>query len=266
MMKNKDVNVNVVQSENVSQMFDEFELPGGLVDVTGQLHKDVELDEMRGIDEEILTSSRYKGKMNLALHHMLARVVKRIGSITDVKVSVIRQLLVGDRDYILLRLQEWTNGIAVDTEVPCPTPDCDYTNKLNFSLEQIPVKELDKGKRTFTVELPKGIYINGKVHKEVIFDLPTSKISESMEIYINRKEFTQGLTLLFMESVKSIGSLDKKDLTEDIFKYMSSKDRKFLIDEINTRQPGPEYTTVKYVCEKCGQEHSFDVASTNFFG
>ena len=83
-------------------------LPAGYLDASGDQHRQAELRALTGREEEILTQSDPVSAVLVT--EVLSRCVKRIGSIEPVSPSIIRELLVGDRQYLLLMLRQLTFG------------------------------------------------------------------------------------------------------------------------------------------------------------
>jgi hypothetical protein len=120
-------------------------LPGGYTDEAGGLHRDVELTPLSGRGEELIAHSMRHGRA-AALTTTLSRCVRRLGSISPVTPSLVRQLLVADRQYLLLKLRDMTFGDQVQATVRCPWTECGRKIDIDFSLRDVPVKEsTDKG-------------------------------------------------------------------------------------------------------------------------
>ena len=79
-------------------------LPGGYIDEVGQLQREVELTALRGREEELLVTLAKRGAA-AQVSAILSCCVKRIGSVTPVSQDLTRQLLVGDRQFLMLKLR-----------------------------------------------------------------------------------------------------------------------------------------------------------------
>ena len=124
-------NTQVSMTQRVCQ------LPAGYVDASGVLHRQAELCAMTGREEEILTRSDQVGAVLVT--EVLSRCVKRIGSIEPVTPSVVRQLLIGDRQYLLLMLRQLTFGDGIQGTLPCPWPGCGQGVDIDFRISEIPI-------------------------------------------------------------------------------------------------------------------------------
>ena len=98
-------------------------LPGGYVDEAGVVHRHVELTPLSGREEEFLAGNHRSESASLVTM-VLSRCIRRIGTISPVSEQVARNLLVADRQYLLLKLREATFGDRVQATIFCPWPDC----------------------------------------------------------------------------------------------------------------------------------------------
>jgi hypothetical protein len=162
-------------------------LPGGLVDEAGTVHDEVELRALSGRDEELLAQTA--GSSAELVTAVLSRCVERIGAITEVDTGVVRRLLVGDRQFILLRLRELTFGPAVRGSVPCPWPDCGQRVAISFSTTDVPVtRSQDKGPVYTCVLSGAALPGTGETGRTVEFRLPTGADQELLSPLLGQNE------------------------------------------------------------------------------
>src|SRR4051812_32715454 len=94
-------------------------LPGGYLDERGGLHREVQLAPLTGRDEEALALLAPGAAAAVAVTALLTRCVKRVGSIERVDAALARELLVCDRDYLVLWLRSLTFGPRVNAVLRC---------------------------------------------------------------------------------------------------------------------------------------------------
>jgi len=87
----------------------EFTLPGGMLAPSGEHHRDGCLRPLTGADEDWLHSLAPSTRHAGVVTELLARCVVRIGPYPTT-VESMRDLSVGDRDYLLVKLREATFG------------------------------------------------------------------------------------------------------------------------------------------------------------
>lgn len=162
-------------------------LPGGLVDEAGTVHDEVELRALSGRDEELLAETA--GNTAALVTAVLSRCVERIGGISEVDAGVVRRLLVGDRQFILLRLRELTFGPDVRGSVPCPWPDCGERVTISFSTTDVPVtRSQDKGPVYACVLSDAALSHAGEARRTVEFRLPTGADQELLSPLLGQNE------------------------------------------------------------------------------
>jgi len=146
-------------------------LLGGYVDDSGRVHDEAQLFPLTGHDEYRLAHLRDGACGAVVTTRLLAQCVKRIGSFDPADKSLIRGLLIGDRDYVIIKLRSLTFGARLDLVLQCPDPQCGALMDMTVDLDEIeferkPVSQLyfklDVGNETearghsLEVRLPNG--------------------------------------------------------------------------------------------------------------
>ena len=106
-----------------------FELPSGT---------ELELREMTGAEEELLTNQRLI-RSGEAINQVLRNCFVRLGEKTDPDLSEVMNLLSGDRLFALVRLRQVSLGDEVELELSCPNSACRMTNFVTVNLEDLKV-------------------------------------------------------------------------------------------------------------------------------
>ena len=100
-------------------MTHEVELPVGLADASGALHRRAEIRKMRG-HEEALLYDRDLGPAEL-MTQLIAGTLVRLGTIDDPGPDVVRRLYSADRNLLLLRIRRLTLGDGMAASYACPS-------------------------------------------------------------------------------------------------------------------------------------------------
>lgn len=153
-----------------------FILPGGYVDDNGRVHREVHLTPLSGCDEEYLASLPTTTASANVITQLLARCVRRIGALPRVDADVIRRMLVGDREYLILKLREISNGDKLHAIFPCQFAECGKEMEVSLSLREIAVEERPVSGTEFTMQ------IDGK---SVRFRLPCGGDQEQLAPYVD---------------------------------------------------------------------------------
>ena len=214
-------------------------LPGGYINAAGEVIKTVEVRELNGRDEEAISKATNLGK---AIMTILNRGTVKVGD-EQADERLLDQLLIGDRDAILLGILKNTFGQKV--EVPAYCNGCsdqkivqvDIDTDIKFKVLTDPVND-----RVFTVK--------GK-SVEYVVKLPNGVVQKEM---INNMEKTSAelSTIILENTVVRIG--ESPVFSKAQVQTLSVSDRRAIIDEINHRAPGPQFDDVTVTCPNCESE------------
>lgn len=213
------------------------ELPGGYVTSAGELLRTAEVRELNGRDEEAILKHDTHAKV---LATILSRGVTKIGGqkVTD---EVLDNILSADREALLLGIYKTTFGNTAT--IPSFCAGCTAVKEVEVDVNtDIKIKMLvdPLEDRTFTVTT--------KDHEYGV-SLPTGKAQR--ELMANVEKNSAELTTLFLEyCVKTIDGrvvLDKSQI-----QAIGIKDRRTITEEIESRNPGPQFNETYVDCPDCG--------------
>lgn len=195
---------------------------------------EIELREMTGAEEELLTNQRLI-RSGDAVNHVLANCIVRVGENGEVSTKDVLDMLSGDRLFTLVRLRQVSLGDEVELDPVCPNTACRTKNHIVVNLNDLPVTPYGE-EREFTFTLPgsgrkvKFVHLDG--HKEKrLAQMQEPNISSAMMIRI----------LEIDDAAPS-----KKALAE-----MSMRDRTALRAEMLRVDAGID-TNIECDCESCG--------------
>src|SRR5262245_13546640 len=94
-----------------------FDLPGGLIDADGRRLAVAELRPLTGAEEDWLASNPGVPSAR-AVTRLLSACLVRLDDV-DADVDLVRRLLVGDRDYLMLQLRRITLGDKIGAVFNC---------------------------------------------------------------------------------------------------------------------------------------------------
>ena len=109
----------------------EFTLPRGYVDPKGNLHKQGRMRMATAMDEIApLRDLRVKGNQAYLAVILLAQVITKLGSLSEVNTGVIEKLFSADFAY----LQDFYRRINEDgtTRMPTTCPECNHSFEVDF--------------------------------------------------------------------------------------------------------------------------------------
>lgn len=227
------------------------ELPGGLIKDDGSLIVECEVRELTGEDEEHLAKALVNKNQGRLIAALLERGVVSVGG-DKANAHLLRSLLVGDRDYLLLAVRKATYGNELNLQFSCPV--CGEEMKVLYDLDtDVPIHRLEDRQRQWTVPLRKG--------GEAVFKLPDGYIQESiLEQKLNTAESN---SLLLFKCIKTINGSEVKDIEQ--VRNMGIVDRNRILKKIIEIQPGPHYDEVTQTHDECGEEFPLVIGLGDLF-
>jgi hypothetical protein len=215
-------------------------LTAGFLDpLEGTVAMTAEVRELTGADEEAIAKLSDPGKALLAI---LERATVSVGNEPASK-QILGSLLAGDREALLLAIRKATFGSEVEVNTVCDKCPELQTFKIDLN-KDVEVKTLEDPikDRRFTVELKAGL---AKVN------LPTGDVQTQI-INATDKNSAELDTMLLAACVTEIG--DQPVISPNRIRSLGITDRRLLLEEIASRNPGPQLSEIKKACKTCGQE------------
>ena len=214
------------------------DLPGGLVLDDGRRLGQVGLRRLSGREEDWL--ARHRSVSNAeAVSEMLAACMTHVGlELTSRQIA--RELLVGDRDFLMIQLRRLTLGDQIAAVYTCP--ECASKMDVSLDLADAPVDFSPQLQSVYELQLPGG--------RIVRFRLPNGADQESVAAISGN----DAVNALLHRCVVASGDVP---LNED--------DRQRISDEMERIAPKVEIE-LDLTCPECGHQFlvEFDVAAFFF--
>lgn len=223
-------------------------LPGGLVR-NGSVIKTALVRELNGSDEEALARASQSGNPFHFVDRLLRCGVVQIGE-TPATDELLNELLVGDREALILGIRNATYGDKLDVDNWRCT-NCGTSADLSMALDNIPTESLEdpENEITFTVALRKGrvatVRLANGGDQTALYDKKDLTQAERESILLTRCVSVITESSGITQSVAAFPSMVLK---------MSIPDRHKILDELTKRQPGPKMDKISYKCDTCGEE------------
>lgn len=226
-------------------------LPGGIM-IDGDLIRSAEVKELTGEDEEEIARAVKNGNANRFVEVLTRQALIRLGDEKPDK-KLIKQLLTGDRDTILLQVARVTFGEVHEfTDIICP--GCQKSLDIEFELKEIPIREKENATGVFEVKLRKGV---AEVKFPVVGDYEIA--SENTSLTVKERD-----TVLLSRIVKTINGVAVLNKKEPVLK-LGVKDRKAILDYVSENMPGPRYDKVEITHDECGAEVPLPIGVFDLF-
>lgn len=238
-------------------------LPGGYIDSVGNIHRETELKPLTGREEELLATQVRQPSAALVTT-ILSHCVHRIGTISPVTEAIARALLVGDRQYLLLKLRELTFGDQVQATLSCPWPDCGKRVDIDFQISEIPVKSVEIKSPSYEMKLSSETLVSteeGVSPRIVRFRLPNGEDQEMLSPLLAQNE-AEALTQLLYRCVHSFD--DNEELSIEFIRNLSPRTRMEIETQMEALAPGIDLM-MEISCPECGRDFTVPFELQDFF-
>lgn len=252
-------------SQNSYSEGEVHDLLAGYVDEEGTIHKTYTLREMTGEDEEYVNRSDIKSNGAKVSTALLSRCVTSIGSITKKSAGpkkweqIFKDILVGDRDIMLLQLRKDSIGEEIEVVHTCPNPECKAKLKTIINVDELEIVPFD-GMREIPFDLPKG-YTDSKgvTHKTGKMRRPNGLDGEVLTP-VAKNNMAKAESLLLSRVCQFD---DGAYIDQSIMAKLSVKDRQYLQKLLNEHSFGVNMS-IPVMCDRCGEEFNGTLNQTNF--
>jgi hypothetical protein len=213
-----------------------FSLPGGLMLQQDQLLNTACLRPLSGREEDWL--AHHQAYPNAArVSWLLNACLVSLGH-RQVDSDMVRRLLVGDRDYLMLQLRRLTLGDQVQAVVPCPA--CEQKMDVDFRLSDVPVEYRPQHVPAHTLELSDRL---------ISFRLPTGGDQEAV---------------LGLEGDAAVEELLNRCILDDGDNPLSVEERQAVIAEMERLAPQVDLE-LDLTCPECAERFLLPFDTTAFF-
>jgi len=203
-------------------------IPGGLM-ANGSRYQDAELRPITGADEVFLMDARETHPPAQLVTALLSKCLIRLGPYDKIDEEIVRSLIVGDRESLLLNLQRITWGELMECVLNCPNPECREKMDLNLKVSDLLVPPYPEIRDVYEIVLSD----NGNSCKiqfrllrgsdqEAAADLAHRDLNAAANLLINRclvsregecRDNSGILTLEFAQKISSLmADLDRQAL------------------------------------------------------
>jgi len=248
-----------------------FAVPTELVDIPSKgkfypeghpLHnvETVEMRFMTAKEEDILTSQSLIRK-GVVVDRLLQSLI------VDKRIA-LEQLLIGDKNALVVAARISGYGNEYETRVPCPS--CNSTVEFMFDLDEIHIKEFEEDEdlmvsltsnNTFRVELPKS---RATVEVKPLTGADERFIAQQSERRKKNKLADNALTTQLKRMICSVNGDDSQGMISKFVDSLPAFDSRFLrgtyasfVPDIDMKQD--------FTCSECNHEQTMEVPLTADF-
>lgn len=199
-----------------------------------QMLRHASLRPLSGRDEEWLARHRNTPssvRVSWLLNQCLLALDDR-----PVNCDLVRQMLVGDREFLMLQLRRITLGDHVQAVVNCP--ECGSKMDVDFRLDEVSVQAQPQTQESFTLDLP---------GRSVRFRLPNGGDQEDV-----------------VHDPDPVGALLGRCLVDDADQALSSDEREAVMAEMERLAPQVD-VELELGCPECSHQFTLAFDTTAFF-
>jgi hypothetical protein len=250
-------------SSEVSERWPEgrLVLPGGILDSHGKCHRTVSVRPLTGADEELLADRRYQNGPE-QVSDFLAQVITRVDGIDEpVTKNTTARMLIGDRDYLLLRLRQMNVSDRVEEVVRCPRPGCGKKADVEFSIGELEVRRAENIRARYDFTLSEPAFADDPDSIRGAFRLPTGSDQEAVA-ELGDINVAAANTRLFSRVLLHLGR--RAPVSEADARAMPLKIRRDLNALIAKHSPGPNLD-IEVQCPHCGADMTYPFDLYSFF-
>lgn len=232
-------------------------LPAGIIDAdNNRIIDQVRVRELNGYDEEKLSRINANDNVAVYLTELLALAVEDIDGQKPTKDD-LRNLLIGDRDFLMLAIRKATYGPTIDFKINCSVCESDSiaTVDIDDDVEIVPLE--DRYARKFTVQTRHGNVtikmLNGRDQELYLGGVMSKKTSAELNTIILAK------SVLDINGNPTFGK-------EEAVRALPSGDREKVVEFINEHQPGPALgKEIPVYCATCNAQYPIFLGLGNLF-
>ena len=238
-------------------------LPGGYLDEQGTRHQYVELTPLNGRVEALVASSPRGPAL---VTQLLSHCIQCIGAVAP-STAIIGQLLVADRQYLLLKLRQATLGSQTFMTLSCPQPSCGHKMDVDFMIDDVPVAIPAAIKPCYSMELSLAaafVDANSETQRTIVFRLPNGTDQEVLAPLLAESRDEEAATLLLQRCIQRLGPQQEPD--QEQISRLSALARWEIEQAIEATAPRVELM-MEGECPECAYPFAapFDL-ETFFFG
>jgi len=254
-----------------------FILPGGIILPDGTRYQVVKLRQLTGREEEMILDAEADNNNNnnnitALLTQILTNCIESIGPLKEINSDIVRQLLICDRDYLLLKLRQITFGNRIDAQVQCPNESCRKPMHIDFDLKNITVQRKDIGNGVYSLRLSplasnrdsKNNNNNDVKRSDIEFRLPNVADQEEIaeELYKEKKNESKALTKLLQRCLIRVGNASEID--ENLVYSLPILARREIDQKMQEYSPKVDLR-IHMQCPQCKMDFTSPFDLQNFF-
>jgi hypothetical protein len=108
-----------------------------------QIHRDAEIVPMTGLTRKSIAREEVRNNPIKTTDIILSHCLKRVGPVTAISPRFLSDMLIGDRDFLLLEIRRISMGDSIKSRVTCG--ECKNSIDITFKLDELETIHLKEG-------------------------------------------------------------------------------------------------------------------------
>jgi hypothetical protein len=235
-------------------------LPGGILDASGNAHQTVWVRQLTGADEERLAERKYRNGAHQVTDFLTHVVVKVDGLEPPVTEEQVAGMIIGDRDYLLLRLRQIALGDKVEQVLRCPAAGCGKKVDVEFLIGELAVRRTERVLPEYEFALAETVWPGDETSWRGAIRFPTGADHEA--VLAAGENTAAANTALLSRILVRLGS--RRALDVEAVRNLPLSARQQIIGFLKRLMPGPDLT-VEIQCPHCGSDMTYPFDLHGFF-
>jgi hypothetical protein len=234
------------------------ELPAGLWH-KGQVHRDVEIVPMTGLTRKAIARKEVRANPSKVTDIILGQCINRIGTFTHISDKVLDNLVLGDKDFLLLEIRRVSMGDTFKSNVTCAA--CSNDIEVTFHIDELEVIRIKEGEyevvdeqRTFRIQ-------DEALKIDAVLRYPVGKDQGAL-LGVSDRNPVEANFKLYAECLLQWAG-DKGPFRASFFERMPVRVLDEFEDQFTKAQPGPVFEQ-SVGCPACAANIEFTFEGSDF--
>jgi hypothetical protein len=225
------------------------------------------IQEMTGHVRKLVASRNVRASMAKVIDTVLEQCVIKVGELEGKalrKGAFLRNLLNGDRDFLLLRIRLESKGHIVTTTMSCPA--CQEKLDVEIDIGDLDVYGFQDGKHDFVLdEKGRRVFEVEGEKAEASFRFPDGhdQARVAQIIRSNPIEAQHRMYQMCLVRWKDDNGEETEPFASNFFDKLPVRMLDWVADQFRENMPGPEMD-LEVVCEACGAAVTANMESSDF--
>lgn len=212
-------------------------LPCGLFR-DGKTVKDATVTAMTGLTRKSIAAENVRTNPAKITDVILLQCLKKVGETGIINNKLINELLLGDRDFLMLEVRRASLGSTITANVECG--ECNKKIEVKFDLNEIKVKHLEEGKYEVLDGFRGFRIVSSQPKINAFFRFPNGADQAVILPFLQKNPIDANYRLFSLCLMEWNG--EKKKVESSFFERLGVAELDLIDEAFTENQPGPDLT------------------------